>query len=57
MGQDVYIRNTHVPNIYIHIYRQFSVYTTRVGLAALAPTIEDEVMVFRYRHTVSEHVQ
>ena len=31
----------HVPNIYIytyiHIYRQFSVYTTSVGLAALVP--------------------
>ena len=44
MGQDVYIRNTHVPNIptyiyiYIYIYRQFSIFTTSVGLAALAPT-------------------
>ena len=48
MGQDVYIRNTHVPNIhtyihiYIYIYRQFSVYTTSVGLAVLAPIIFDE---------------
>ena len=37
IGQDVYIWNTHIP--YKHIYRQFSVFTTSVGLAALAPII------------------
>ena len=31
MGQDVYIRNTHVPNK--HIYRKFFVFTTSVGRA------------------------
>ena len=49
MGQDVYIYGirTHQTYIYIYIYiyiytyiyRQFSVFTTSVGLAALAPII------------------
>ena len=33
----IYIQNTYIPNIYI--YRQISVFTTSVGLAALAPII------------------
>ena len=43
MGQDVYIYGirTYQTYIYIYIYiytyRQFSVFTTSVGLAALAP--------------------
>ena len=47
MGQDVYIYGirTYQTYIYIYIYtyiytyRQFSVFTTSVGLAALAPII------------------
>ena len=41
MGQDVYIYGirTYQTYIYIYTYRQFSVYTTSVGLAALAPII------------------
>ena len=43
MGQDVYIYGirTYQTYMYIHIYiyRQFSVFTTSVGLAVLAPII------------------
>ena len=37
MGQDVYIYGIRTYQTYIYTYRQFSVFTTSVGLAALAP--------------------
>ena len=48
MGQDVYIYGmrtyqTYI-HIYIHIYRQFSIFTTSVGLAALAPTTYKKII-------------
>ena len=42
IGQNVYTEYARTIYIYIYIYRQFSVFTTSVGLAALAPIILGE---------------
>ena len=38
IGQNAYTEYVRTIYIYIYIYRQISVFTTSVGLAALAPT-------------------
>ena len=49
----MYIRNTYVPNIHIiYICRQFSVFTTSVGLAALAPITDCIAMAVINTHVV-----
>ena len=55
MGQDVYIYGirTYQTYLYTYIYRQFSVFTTSVGLAALAPNTAASYSYFLQFLTIS----